>query len=304
MYTINAIYAIIITYCIAQDRSIQDQFNALSKFTQITFAMRKHIFDFLSEYMISKDNSPSEFSSAITPRLPPIIYKLVGAEKFFYRNTDIIKYKSMLQARVDIIEHDMKHKRAVKIIDDEIKISCEVIQRLEEKREDIHTLFVEKKIDEEERNFEYIEIEQGIMKQEDLIRINQDRLDTLNAAYQTVNKKLEENTIIDYVKTDDTDVVLEFFSFEQMQLMSAEVKSIVDSSTIFKIVKKNVSDGPIMNHQIFSTIVSRLSTENKTLYNDIILGYNQKFSRNGYEQSDYFNAITEFQKTMIKERKW
>lgn len=306
MYNIEAIYAIIITHCLRTGDNIQEKFDALTNFTQITSIMRKHLFDFIYEYCISADNSPSEFSYAQTPRLQPIIYKLVDATKFFYRNTDTIKYKSMLKAKADIAELDLKLRRDVMTIEIETKSLNKHVSILDREKEEVIELFNKGRINHQARDTELTQIRNKLFEIREKILENDEAIKELTKKHQEQSRKLEDNTRISYDSAPGSDAVIENFNVTQLQLMTDEVNKKVKPSIIQEILSRQQtkSNGPIMNHQIFSTIVSRLGTEDHEILEKIMMFYNESLTKSNYDQSVHKIALSDFVDNSRKFRDW
>lgn len=140
MFDINAIFAIIITYCLDDRSSESAPFKRLKKFVTITHVMRKQIFDYLMEYFASEGSSPSEFSTATAPRLPPMVYKLLGTEGMFYRNSDVIMHKTQIEINHMVDKLTSEQAMNVKEFEDRAKLLRVEIQLAIDERERYDTL--------------------------------------------------------------------------------------------------------------------------------------------------------------------
>jgi predicted nucleic acid-binding Zn-ribbon protein len=308
----------IILHCVESDSVADNMVDELEKFADvISVEMLRHLFDVINEIYLFDNTEPfkSSYSSISTPRLIPLIYRLINRSQIYYRETDKFSYEFINEQLRRFDLQEQAHK--VRMIDLRTKRERlnHTIDNYLTKIERWRDLAKKSSSDERDR------LEMDIAEHEDLI--NKARVDTdnVNEKYNDEEKNFERlvkeslnETTMEY--KHEPDVFPVPLSDTERKKISTQIRRVISSSIINSVnahydellVEKGteaaVQEVGIKNYQIFSNILSRLSTERRTdLHNVDQSRRTQDFTFKNFGESMYMSLMRGFVKNM-ENRTW
>jgi len=308
----------IILYCVQSSAIAEEMITQLQKFRDyVPLKMFEHLFDLVNEIFIFENHllPTSAYSPVTTPRLIPLIYRLIDKPNMFYRETDQFSYEFINQSLSELSKLETEHKKQMLELNVHRDAADQTIIEFEGKIEK-----VQRSIKSNDNEKALLKAEAEIEEFEGIIKAARktsfDTNETMQKredVYASSMRSLLNNTNISYDSSSNIYPVQ--LSKAERTALTTKIDETIPQPIIRatnlryeKLLEEKgdeeaVEDIGIKNYQIFSNILSRLGSKFHNFSTELTAALeSEEFTMKDFDHSSYAELLRTFSEDKMSNR--